>query len=409
MIRAILHLIYALAEAAWLRVRLLFQRLRHKPARSPGSQESPALPFPREEKSAAPVFFQALPAHNGDALLIEYVGNDGDAHRIWIDGGLVKSYEEHGKPVLTALQQQQEKLDLMVVTHIDQDHIGGILAFMRDKRMPRDMVYQVWFNSARLLSAHFRSSPHATRNVSLADPGTSERSLNQGLLLEDELTNRGVWHEHLITRLQRYDLFGATLTVLSPSEEGLARLNREWQDEMDPAQTTRGWGLSDHQEAIDRLAQKKEEEDNAIPNGSSIALLYEYQGRRLLLAGDAQPSVIVDTLRQLGYSPQKRLPLDCFKLSHHGSKYSTSYALLSLVDCYRFLISTDGSRHHLPHKETLARIVMDPTRDFNRQLIFVFNHDTPLLRGIFSFEEQQKYNFTCRFPARGSKGIVMEF
>ena len=168
-----------------------------------------------------------MPAHNGDALLIEFLGNDGDAHRIWIDGGLVKSYEEHGKPVLTALQQQQEKLDLMVVTHIDQDHIGGILAFMRDKRMPRDMVYQVWFNSGRLLSAHFHSSPQAARNVALADPGTSERSLNQGRLLEDELTDRRVWHEYPITRFQRYDLFGATLTVLSPSEEGLARLNRE--------------------------------------------------------------------------------------------------------------------------------------------------------------------------------------
>jgi hypothetical protein len=243
----------------------------------------------------------------------------------------------------------------------------------------------------------------------LADPGEATRSLEQGALLEDELAARGIWHEHLICRLQRYDLSGAMLTVLSPTEEGLARLNREWQDELDPGQTTRGWGLTDHQEAIDRLAAKKEEEDDAIPNGSSIALLFEYQGKRILLAGDAHPSVIADSLQQMGYSPRKRLPLDCLKLSHHGSKYSTTYALLSMIDCYRFLISTDGSRHHLPHKETLARIIMDPTRDFNRQLIFIFNHETPILRGIFSMEEQQKYNFTCRFPGRGNKGVLMEF
>lgn len=350
-----------------------------------------------------------MPAHNGDALLLEFLGNDHEPHRIWIDGGLVKSYDENGKPVLAALEQKKEKLDLMVVTHIDQDHIGGILAFMRDKRMPRDMVHQVWFNSGRLLSAHFRTTPQATRDVPLADPGSASRSVDQGVLLEDELMARNIWHETPICRLQRYDLFGATLTVLSPTEEGLTRLNREWQEELDPGQTTRGWGLTDHQESIDRLAKKKEEEDDAIPNGSSIAFLYEYQGKRILLTGDAHPSVLADSLRKLGYSPQKRLPLDCHKLSHHGSKYSTSYELLSLIDCYRFLISTDGSRHHLPHKETLARIILDPTRDFNRQLIFIFNHDTPVLRGIFPLEEQQKYNFTCRFPGRGNQGVLMEF
>lgn len=409
-IRAIWHLFWALLDAGWLRLVLLFRRMRRKQIPPPqGSQEAPALPFPNQGGPRSPIYFQALPAHNGDALLIEYTGTDDLPHRIWVDGGLVKSYESHGKAILQALQQQNEAIDLMIVTHIDQDHIGGILAFMKDSKMRKDLVQHVWFNSSRLLSQHFRTTPQKSREVGLAPNQGATRSLDQGDRLEDELMERDIWHDHLISRLQRYELFGAGITILSPDEEGLARLNREWQDELDPGQTSRGWGMTDHQDSIERLAKKKEDEDDAIPNGSSIAFLYEYQGKRILLTGDSHPSVVIRSLRELGYSREKPIALDCMKLSHHGSKGSTTYELLSLVNCYQFVVSTDGSRHHLPHKEALSRIIMDPTRDFNRQLIFIFNHDTPLLRGIFSMDDQQKYNFTCKFPGRGNKGILMEF
>lgn len=45
------------------------------------------------------------------------------------------------------------------------------------------------------------------------------------------------------------------------------------------------------------------------------------------------------------------------KLSHHGSEYNTSSDLLGLLDSPIYIVSTDGSRHGLPNKRTIARII----------------------------------------------------
>lgn len=77
----------------------------------------------------------------------------------------------------------------------------------------------------------------------------------------------------------------------------------------------------------------------------------------MLFLGDAHPSIIVSSLRELGYSGDNKLQIDLMKVSHHGSKANTSDELLDLIECKCFIISTDGSRHGLPNKETIARIV----------------------------------------------------
>ena len=53
-----------------------------------------------------------------------------------------------------------------------------------------------------------------------------------------------------------------------------------------------------------------------------------------------------------------RLSLDLFKVSHHGSQNNLSLELLELIDCSRYVISTNGSRHHHPDPEAIARILV---------------------------------------------------
>src|SRR4029450_3475520 len=52
-----------------------------------------------------------------------------------------------------------------------------------------------------------------------------------------------------------------------------------------------------------------------------------------------------------------RLPVDALKVSHHGSHGNTSPALLELVDCRKYLISTNGQKFHPPHRPTISRLV----------------------------------------------------
>lgn len=56
-------------------------------------------------------------------------------------------------------------------------------------------------------------------------------------------------------------------------------------------------------------------EDKAEPNGSSIAFIAEYEGKRVLFGADAHPSVLMESLQR---APLKAdaLPLSAFKLPH---------------------------------------------------------------------------------------------
>jgi len=63
-------------------------------------------------------------AGEGDCLLLQT--NDGK--HMLVDGGMAGSYHEHAAPTLAKLAQ----LELICVSHIDNDHIGGIVALMND-------------------------------------------------------------------------------------------------------------------------------------------------------------------------------------------------------------------------------------------------------------------------------------
>jgi hypothetical protein len=64
----------------------------------------------------------------GDCLLLTSKGSK----RILIDGGMADSYSEHVAPTLHALQKQGGKLDVVYVSHIDEDHISGVLQLLDD-------------------------------------------------------------------------------------------------------------------------------------------------------------------------------------------------------------------------------------------------------------------------------------
>ena len=63
----------------------------------------------------------------GDCLMLESGGK-----RILIDGGMRDSYTRHAAPTLSKLEENDEKIDLVYVSHIDRDHVFGLLQMMED-------------------------------------------------------------------------------------------------------------------------------------------------------------------------------------------------------------------------------------------------------------------------------------
>jgi len=75
--------------------------------------------------------FIAFHAADGDCCLIE--SRNSPPRRVLVDGGRTASYEANTRNVLGAIRNQAGKLDVICVSHIDDDHISGIVRLVEDE------------------------------------------------------------------------------------------------------------------------------------------------------------------------------------------------------------------------------------------------------------------------------------
>src|SRR3712207_1878807 len=87
---------------------------------------------------------EVLPAREGDALLLAW-GPANDRHRMLVDVGPAPAYDDL-RPRLTELAQEGP-LDLLVMTHIDKDHIEGAILLTNDAEVDLE-IGEVWFNGS---------------------------------------------------------------------------------------------------------------------------------------------------------------------------------------------------------------------------------------------------------------------
>lgn len=108
-----------------------------------------------------------LKAFNGDCIHVSLpTGIENKSKNILIDGGMPNTYvspknkkgkAEAGelKNLIESLSKNGEIIDLLILTHVDDDHIGGILRWFEKGDNALGLVGQVWFNSGRLIKENF--------------------------------------------------------------------------------------------------------------------------------------------------------------------------------------------------------------------------------------------------------------
>src|SRR5687767_14996879 len=72
----------------------------------------------------------AFQSDKGDCLLLETA--DGK-RRMLIDGGMSRAYTAHVAGPLGGLRSAGKKIDIAYISHIDQDHISGVLRLLNDE------------------------------------------------------------------------------------------------------------------------------------------------------------------------------------------------------------------------------------------------------------------------------------
>jgi beta-lactamase superfamily II metal-dependent hydrolase len=307
---------------------------------------------------------KVLEANHGDCILVSHEGSS-STFNILIDGGTSTTFkfgprQRFAGALCTSLDDLKEKgqhIDLVILTHIDDDHIHGLIKAFETPNYLSELVKSIWFNSSRLITKHFNAPEIPENNILLTDdsPQTSER---QGKELEALLDEIGCERAPLIKAGQIHSVGPFKLTVLSPSHNQLERLLHKWPSE-DESGATAAHG-NDYQLSLKEIWEADEfKSDSSVYNGSSIAFLLEVDNTKMLFLGDAHDEVVVESLKELGFSEKNKLHLDLVKVSHHGSQYNTSSEFLSLIQSSRFVISTNGTRHGLPNKRTIARIIKE--------------------------------------------------
>ena len=338
-----------------------------------------------------------LPVKCGDAIFIHFVDSDGITRNIVIDSGPLskQAYRSFRKEV-TAIIQRNEKIDLLILTHRDDDHIGGISKLCSNPEFDfKNSVSNWWINHSLPLS---RSD--------------SKISIAKAVDLKEVLTDIGKCPTLPITNESPpFNLWGVKLTILSPNRSQYEAEQKVYEKE--EAFRTISAKKRDHSDTIETLERKMTsfKEDSAVANGSSIAFILEYDGKKGLFLADAHPTPIIQTLTSppLNRSVQNPLEVDFVKVSHHGSKFNTSLDLLSLIKSNHFIFSTNGKNgHRLPDKETLVRVIKNRYRDTSEKIHIYFTEKDEVLENIFKVDHNpfEQHNFEITFP---EKSIPLTF
>jgi hypothetical protein len=201
-----------------------------------------------------------------------------------------------------------------------------------------------------------------------------------------------------------------SLTILSPDISKLRKLEPKWVKECRKAGLLPGGDGERASPArrrpppknidIDELASRTFYPDDREPNGSSIAVMAELGGKRVLLAADAHEDRIIRSLQALR-AGGPRLAFDLVKVSHHGSAGNVSKALFGEIDCARFVISSDGSHHGLPDAEAVARIVKGSASPCE----LFFNYQSPFTKPWKLASLHSKKPFSVKYGKLGSLTI----
>jgi hypothetical protein len=311
-----------------------------------------------------------FPASYGDALLVSYGAPDSPS-RLLIDGGLTGT----AKSVQKRVEVLDAEIDLFVITHIDADHIAGAVRLL-DTPSFAERVKAVWFNGR----------PHLEQFDDLLGALDGER-------LGERLDALGLpWNEGWPWRIApgsppehaggpvfipdrpvRVQLpGGASAVVLSPTKEKLVKLLPVWRTTIRKAGLVDGVAIRrDPPEppgrvllggpTLQELADSPTDDDDSEANGSSIAFVLEVPDgastRRVLLTGDAHPDVLVAGIDHLR-GDADRYRIDLCKLPHHGSRRNVTTEVVALLECSRWIVSTNGKRFNHPNDEAIARILV---------------------------------------------------
>lgn len=371
-----------------------------------------------------------LPAEYGDCMCITLTGEH-DIN-ILIDGGTAKTYQKFIKQEIENIKEVGQKLDLIICTHMDYDHIGGLVQILKNSE--QKSIGCVWYNGfLQMINSKYYTQMEnrfSLRDNKILDDiinkgtrydGEQDIGINEGLalgaLLEEKqisvnsvVDGKAISTEYVkeIVKLEE----NVEITVLGPSKEKIQDLESYWKKEM----TSRNYTfrvsnriklmeafeyqleaikmfyaeertkVSDREE-LEKYIGDLNEIDNSITNGNSISFILHYKEEKYLFLGDA---IIDDVLlKNIESVVGHEYRFTAIKLPHHGSRYNITREFIERYKANEYYCLTNSERFGHPDLEVLATIICSDS-------IFktiIFNYPIDKARFLENQEWKEKYNY----------------
>ena len=362
---------------------------------------------------------EALHAKHGDSLLLHY-GKPGAPKLIVIDGGPAGVYKTSLRPRLTELKQSRSAdapltIRMLMVSHLDDDHINGVLAFLdelvENKDNGEDLPYNIltiWHNTfddiignepQELLKALSgkSSGKAASAGVPLSrEGGALAASVPQGREVRNNANKLALGINDPLGTFVAAPAKGKKtvpigdglkFTVLGPVKERIEKLQEEWNKVL----LKKGLATDKNGKSLAAAFV-----DESVFNLSSIVVLAEAGTKRMLLTGDARGDDVMNALKTSGLLKAGKIHVDLLKLPHHGSDRNVATEFFRTVTADHYVVSADG-RFGNPEISTLQMI--SEARGKDKFTIHLTNREDRI-DTFFASEKKtgKKYDVVFRDP-----------
>lgn len=325
---------------------------------------------------------RVVQAEFGDCLILEY-GTGGEPRYMLIDGGPDGIFADHLDAELQRIREAGGGLDLVVLSHVDNDHILGLLDWTSDliarTEDDRIKVGGLWHNAfSQTIDPQNEIAPRvktaattagmlgvmSAANATLLGIGEGSRlranAAVLGLKVNDGFAKNLV---SLDTAPGDISLGNLTVKVVGPTQANLDALHDAWM----------AW-LEKHEEAIalgkPHLAAMA---DRSVPNLSSIQLHVKADGKTMLLTGDGRGDHLLEGLAAAGLlEDDGGIDVDLLKVPHHGSDRNVNRKFFERVRAKKYVMSANGKDDN-PDLMTMTWIAQAAKKQAREITIFVTN------------------------------------
>jgi beta-lactamase superfamily II metal-dependent hydrolase len=316
-----------------------------------------------------------LKAGTGDSILVQH-----KSHNIIIDGGNDSKY------LLSEVDKifsEGQAIDLLVITHHDDDHIKGIIDLLNhinEKGYNKDLSFikKVIFNSPRKALGK------------LPEYNANQLSYKQAYDVEELLNRTQADWKRYTDKSESLNFDDLVIDILSPTDEDLGKYS------VQKGAYLTGDFKCDWNSPMDKLERFIDDSsiDKSISNKNSIVLKLQIEYKAILLTGDTTPDRLESVLTKLtNENDGNPVKFDLVKLPHHGSYRSITKQVINKIKCNTFIISTNSKKHFLPNKRALLKILKYTDRTDRQPINFVFNYEETINNLEITNKNKKDYNF----------------